>query len=158
MINKDYKQLICSFLNDRSFRFKVMESESRCRFHLGFKGLKGAFDTLKMLIALDEYAVQIFVYIPITAEKCLPQMVDFVARLNYNLILGKFEVCHIDGRVRYQFGQNVNILSAKNARDALAAMIFQSLLFVVDVSEGFVDIINGGKSDETFNKLVDKGL
>ena len=145
MINQDYKRLIHSFLSDRSLRFEVVEAESRCRFHFGFKGFDGAFNPLKMLLALDEDVIQVFVYLPITAESNAVEMACLVAVLNYGLKLGKFELNIEDGSVRYQFGQNVNILSADAARDALEAMIYQSPLFVDRFSNILEEVASGRK-------------
>lgn len=156
MINANYKDLICRFLNKRGLKFETHDTKDRCRFKLGFSGLKGAYERLQVLILLDENVVQSVVYLQ---SQIMPaasfRVMELLTRLNYNLKIGKFEYNIDSGEVKFQIGQHVFILDGPNANGAIESMLYQALFMADSASRGIEDAIKGSySSKEIFNRIV----
>lgn len=70
----------------------------------GFEG-KNALFRIYFKVDEDDHLFQLFVLIPvIVPEGCRPSICEAIARANYGMRVGKFEIDVSDGEVRFQIG------------------------------------------------------
>ena len=101
-MNAAYEQLL-HVLDEREVGYQSNEDSQSIR-----TDLRGEVGTFRIVAHVDEESelFQVGGYLPIRAPKgCLPAIAEAVARANYGLRIGKFELDFNDGELRFQASQ-----------------------------------------------------
>ena len=88
-----------AFLTADDWRYTFNEEAGMFRFGMQYDGKLQKVDFLIRI--RDEFFV-VYAYPPLTAKDCLPEMAEFIARANYGLQNGCFELDFEDGEIRFR--------------------------------------------------------
>jgi hypothetical protein len=100
-MNTAYEQLI-QLLDEREIQYEPNEEYQTIR-----TDLRGEVATYRVVahVDADQELFQVFGYSPVRVpEGCRPDIAEAVARANYGLQVGKFELDMNDGELRFQAG------------------------------------------------------
>ncbi len=88
-----------AFLTADDWRYSFNEEAGIFRFGMQYDGKLQKVDFLIRI--RDEFFV-VYACPPLTAKDCLPEMAEFIARANYGLQNGCFELDFEDGEIRFR--------------------------------------------------------
>ena len=88
-----------AFLTADDWRYSFNEEAGIFRFGMQYDGKLQKVDFL--ICIRDEFFV-VYACPPLTAKDCLPEMAEFIARANYGLQNGCFELDFEDGEIRFR--------------------------------------------------------
>ena len=88
-----------AFLTADDWRYSFNEEAGIFRFGMQYDGKLQKVDFL--IHIRDEFFV-VYACPPLTAKDCLPEMAEFIARANYGLQNGCFELDFEDGEIRFR--------------------------------------------------------
>lgn len=101
MTKQELVEVVKSFLDSIEWKYEYVEESTF--FDTG-SALDGAMDYARIIIDVDDDVVQCFTITKASAEKesVRSAVSEFIARANYGLKLGTFELDWNDGEIRYR--------------------------------------------------------
>ena len=130
---------LAGFLETEEWRYHVVEGEPL--LHMGFSGANGRWYCFAQ--AREDFNQLLFysVLLPQTPPDRIYAMAEFIARVNYGLALGNFELDFSDGEVRFKTSLDATDLPAAALDDHIRNLVYGNLLTVDHYHEGAVRVM-----------------
>jgi hypothetical protein len=139
-MNAAYEQLI-HLLDEREVGYQSNEENQSI-----FADLRGDVGNYRVVAHVDEEAdlFQVFGYAPIRVpEGCRPSIAEAIARANYGLRIGKFELDLDDGEIRFHASQILVYDSV--GEDVIDRLIYTTMAMLDRYLPAFLSVIYGNE-------------
>lgn len=145
MSNEKVIDIIRAFFAEAEWKYDFDEANSV--FTTGVGGLDSGLKSLRIILDVREDFVISYTISPINGdEEARPALAEYIARANYGLIKGNFELDFNDGEIRYK-----NLVSAVELEADAANvqhLVFLSIQMFERYGKGMLQIMFGGMSPE----------
>ena len=115
-------------------------------FSGGVGGFKGVYNFSRFAMIVDDDAVQNYATYPASAKDKIPQVAEFIARANFGLKYGAFEMDYSDREVRFHLAFPMSAVRADE--DLLPIMLGIPPKMLDESAKGFTEVIMGLKTPE----------
>ena len=145
MENTEY---IKEYLDADDWHYETREfaDEHRVVFSGGIGGFKGLYGSFRFLVIVGDEEAQCYAMLPASAKDKLPEMAEFIARANYGLKYGAFEMDYRDGEVRFHL--TFPMVALRADRDLIVNLFGLPAKMLDQYSTGFIEVLMGIKAPE----------
>lgn len=140
-------QTVRDYFQKIQWRYQESVVDGAVVFTGGVSGLGGVYDSFLFVTVVGDDAIQNFGILPFAAKECLPQMAEFITRVNYQLKFGSFEMNWDDGRVRFHLTYPISALKTEG-EEAVKDMFGLTAAMIRKHAQDFVNVLMGVKSHE----------
>ena len=143
--NKKVAQFVKWFFDDHDFKYRIAdEREDKTIFTGDFSGFDGIYGSFRFMLVAEDDTLQCFCFLPTSvAEAKRIEIAEFIARANYGLRYGNFEMDFSDGEVRYHMALPASAVRADDAN--IARIVALPPRMLERYSDGFVAVLSGTK-------------
>ncbi len=143
MTKNENAKVVKEFLDNDDWHYDERNDDESVVFYGGIGGLEGPYATVKFLLTVTDNDIQNFVFYPASALKKLPEMAEFIARINYKLRFGAFEMDYNDGEIRYHLAYPAKVLTGDDGKEFVKRLLVLPVQMVDRYSKGVVGILGG---------------
>ncbi len=142
---KENAEFVKNFLDEGGLRYDMQDAANSVLFSGSIAGSNGLYDSFKFFMFVEDCLVQNFAMFPAVALSKMPDVVEFITRVNYNLSLGGFEMDYENGKVRYHV--SVPMSALREERDELLPRtLFLPVEMLDRYAKGLAEVILGVKA------------
>ena len=129
-----------TFFSDDDWYFEELEGRDALR--MGFSGNDGQWTCVAQAREEQEQFV-FYSILPVRIpESARSPVAEFIARANYGLILGNFELDFADGEVRYK--TSVDVEGSRLAPAMVKNLVYANVTMMNRYYRGILDVAHGG--------------
>lgn len=142
---KENAEFVKNFLDEGGLRYEMQEAANSVLFSGSIAGSNGLYDSFKFFMFVEDHLVQNFAMFPAVALSKMPDVVEFITRVNYNLVIGGFEMDYENGKVRYHMSVPMSALREERD-DLLPRTLFLPVEMLDRYAKGLAEVILGLKA------------
>jgi len=133
-----------AFLKDKQWQYKREDGKECVLIRSGIGGLGGVVDNFVFVLVIRDDEIQNYASLPFSAKERVPECCEFVARANYSMKYGAFEVNCETGEIRFHMIYPFEALVA-NVNKAMERMLMIPVAMVSRYATGLSQVITGDK-------------
>ncbi|MEQ9234516.1 YbjN domain-containing protein [Coleofasciculus sp. E2-BRE-01] len=143
-INKSIFEQIANFFTADDWTYTKIQGEPT--LHLAFQGKNGTW-TCYAKAREEEQQVVFYSICPIKAPKTKRRALgEFIARANYGMIIGNFELDFTDGEIRYK--TSVDVEGSTLTFALIKRLVYTNIMMMDEYLPGITSVIKGDASPE----------
>lgn len=127
------------FFREDDWKFRQIEGETILL--MGFQGENGRWQMIARARDPEQQLIIFSVLEEHVAEERRPAMAEFVARANYGMIIGNFELDFSDGEVRYK--TSIDVEGGELTTGMVKRLVYANVLMMDKYLPGIVDVMQG---------------
>ena len=138
---KENTEYIKKFFDDDDWHYDMhdIEDEQRTVFMGGIGGFKGLYGSFRFLLVVSDTEAQCYAIFLFFSKEKLPQMAEFIARANYGLKYGAFEMDYADGEIRFHL--TFPMVALRTDRNLMPVLIGIPAQMLDQYSKGFTEVL-----------------
>lgn len=154
---KENAEFIKNYLDERNILYDMEEHAGMVLISGNVAGDNGLYDSFKFMMFVEDYLVQNFAVFPAVTLSKMPEVVEFITRVNYSLTIGGFEMDYANGKVRYHVAIPMSALRAERD-DLIPRTLFLPVEMLDRYAKGIAEVILGLKTPEQAVKDCDNTM
>jgi len=127
------------FFREDDWKFRPVEGETTLL--MGFQGENGRWQMIARARNPERQVIVFSVLEEHVPEMRRPAMAEFVARANYGMILGNFELDFSDGEVRYK--TSIDVEDGELTTGMVKRLVYANVLMMDKYLPGVMDVMHG---------------
>lgn len=137
-------------------KWSYQENRARSTFSGGIS-LKAAsaISSIRFYLTIRDQILISYAVIPQKAIRNISSVLEFLARANYGLVLGNFEIDMDDGEIRYKHCIHAAGLK-EDIGPAIEELLFLPCNMIEKYGEGLLAVIYGGQSAKDAIEAIEK--
>lgn len=141
---KENMEFVKNFLDGGDWRYDVQDYGHVAVFTGGIGGFKGMYSSFSFILFAGDDELQNYVMFPASADGKQREMAEFIARANYGLKYGDFEMNWDDGAVRFHLTFPMTAVRADEM--ILPTLLLAPPKMLDQYARGFAEVLMGLKT------------
>lgn len=131
--------VLVRFFREDDWKFRQVEGETILL--MGFQGENGRWQLIARARDPEQQVIVFSVLEKRVPEERRSAMAEFVARANYGMIIGNFELDFSDGEVRYK--TSIDVESGELTTGMVKRLVYANVLMMDKYLPGIIDVMHG---------------